>query len=69
MLGYTRIIYRTFSKYFRPLHKLLKAADVIKTTDNNTDHNRQNSKITDMSDVLSQKRLNEKNIILTYWAH
>ena len=42
MLRSNRIIYYNFSKYFRPLLRLEKAADVLQTTDN-----RQNSKIID----------------------
>ena len=36
------IIYPTFSKYFRPLHKLVKAADALQASEN-----RQNIEITD----------------------
>ena len=31
-LGYTKILYIIFSKYFRPLRKLVKAVDALQTT-------------------------------------
>ena len=40
-VGIIRIIYPTFSEYFRPIYKLVKATDALQTTDN-----RQKPKIT-----------------------
>ena len=47
--GTIKIIYLTFSKYFRPLHKLVQAGARTQTTD---DYDRQNSRITDRQTIL-----------------
>ena len=49
MLELTRIIYLTFIKYFRPLHKLMEAVYALQTT---TTIDRQNSEITDRQTFL-----------------